>query len=126
MSSPSKKKDQNEVHAIQDLLQCGSSSAYLQKKAFYKTWTFDRSSTKCRGEIVYQTMHCSNRKIGKALRHKLVEWIMKNTNVREYPIARDILFITDAESRVKRRVPKLVFERSMRQLHNYIIASQDY
>ena len=51
---------------------------------------------------------------------------MKNTNVRESPIARDILFITDAESRVKRRVPKLVFECYMRQLHNDIIASQDY
>ena len=31
---------------------------------------------------------------------------MKNSNVREYPISHDTLLITDAESGVKRRVPK--------------------
>ena len=31
VSSPSNKKDQNEVHAIKDLLQCSRSSAYSQK-----------------------------------------------------------------------------------------------
>ena len=36
------------------------------------------------------------KKFSKALRHKLVEWIMKNSNVRELPIARDTLLITDA------------------------------
>ena len=51
---------------------------------------------------------------------------MKNSNVLESPIARDTLLITDAESRVKRRVPKLLLECSMRQLHNELIASPDY
>ena len=51
---------------------------------------------------------------------------MKNSNVCESPIARDNLLITDAESRVKRRVPKLLLECSMRQLHNELIASPDY
>ena len=43
----------------------------------------------------------------------------------ESPIARDTLIITYAESRVKRRVPKLLLECSIRQLHNDIIASPD-
>ena len=50
---------------------------------------------------------------------------MKNSNVRESPIACDILLITDAESEVKRRVPKLLPECSMQQFHNEIIASPD-
>ena len=45
--------------------------------------------------------------------------------MRESPIARDTLLITDAESRVKRRVTKLLLECSMRQLHNELIASPD-
>ena len=49
----------------------------------------------------------------------------KNSNVHESPIARDTLLITDAEYRVKRRLPKLLLECSMRQLHNDIIASTD-
>ena len=47
---------------------------------------------------------------------------MKNVNVCEYPIACDTLLIADAESRVKRRVPKLLLEHFMRQLHNDLIA----
>ena len=61
----------------------------------------------------------------KALRQKLVEWIIKNSNVLESPIARDTLLITDAESRVKRIVLKIFLECSMRQLHNEVIASSD-
>ena len=48
---------------------------------------------------------------------------MKNSNVREYPIARDTLIITDAEYRVKQRVPKLLLECSMRKFHNELIDS---
>ena len=50
---------------------------------------------------------------------------MKNSNVRESPISRDTLLITDAESRVKGRVPKLLLEYSMQQLHTELIASPD-
>ena len=57
-------------------------------------------------------MNCSNKTVIKALRQKLFEWIMKISNVREYPIARDTLLITYAESEVKRRVPKLLLECS--------------
>ena len=51
---------------------------------------------------------------------------MKFSNVCHYPITRDTLLIADAYSKVKRRVPKLLLECSMRQLHNELIASPDY
>ena len=50
---------------------------------------------------------------------------MKNSNVRQSPTTRDTLLIVDAYSKVKRRVPKLLLEFSMRQLHNELIASPD-
>ena len=75
--------------------------------------------------MVYQTMHCSNKKISKALRQEIVEWIMKNSNVCESSIAHDTLLITYAESGVKWRVTKLSLECSMRNFHNEIIASPD-
>ena len=50
---------------------------------------------------------------------------MKNSNVRQSPIIRNTLLIADADSKVKRRVPKLLLECSMRQLHNELIASPD-
>ena len=63
------------------------------------------------------------KKVRKALRQKLVKWIRKNSNVRESPIERDTLSITDAESGVKRSVPKLLLEYSMWHLHNELIDS---
>ena len=59
------------------------------------------------------------------MRQKLVQWILKNSNVHEYPIEHDTLPITDAESGIKRRVPKLLLECSMQQMHNELIASPD-
>ena len=65
------------------------------------------------------------KKVSKALRQELVDWIMKNSHVRQYPITCDTLLIADAYSKKKRRVPKLLLECSMRQLHNELIASPD-
>ena len=45
--------------------------------------------------------------------------------MREYQIARDTLLITNAESGVKQRVPKLLLKCSMRQFHNELIDSPD-
>ena len=50
---------------------------------------------------------------------------MKNSNVRQSPITRDTLLISYADTKVKRRVPKLLLECSMHQLHNELIASPD-
>ena len=41
VSYPSNKSDQNEVNTIKNLLQYSTSIAYLRKKGFYKTCTFD-------------------------------------------------------------------------------------
>ena len=50
---------------------------------------------------------------------------MKNSSVRQSPITCDTLLIADADSEVKHRVPKLLLECSMQQLHNELIASPD-
>ena len=78
-------------------------------------------------EVKWSIKPCivQTKKVSKALRQKLVEWIMKNSNVLESPIALDTLLITDAESKLKWRVPKLLLECSMPQFHNELIASPD-
>ena len=50
----------------------------------------------------------------------------ENSNVRESPIVRDTLLITDADYGVKKRVPKLLLGCSMQQFHNELIASPDF
>ena len=65
------------------------------------------------------------KKISKALRKETVDWIMTNSNVRQSPITCDTLLIADADTKVKRRVPKRLLECSMRQLHNELSASPD-
>ena len=50
---------------------------------------------------------------------------MKNSNVHQSPITRGTLLIANADSNVKCRVPKLLLECSMQQLHNELIASPD-
>ena len=78
VSSPSKKTDQYEVNAIQDLLQCSRSSAYRQRKT---------ASTK-HGHLIAQVKNTSvkwsikpcivrTKKISKALRKETVDWIIK-------------------------------------------------
>ena len=59
------------------------------------------------------------------MRQEIVDLIMKNSNVRQSPTNRDTLLIIDADYKVKRRVPKILLECSMRQLHNELIASTD-
>ena len=46
--------------------------------------------------MLYKTMHFSNKNASNTLRQKLFERIMKYQNVRESPILRDNLLITDA------------------------------
>ena len=65
------------------------------------------------------------KRVNKALRQEIVDWITKNSNVRQSPITRDTLLIADADTKAKRRVTKLLLECSLRQLHNELIASPD-
>ena len=94
VTSPTKKTDHNEVHIIRDLLQCSRSSAYRQLR---------KASTK-RGHLIAQVKNTSvkwssksfivrTKTISKALRLEIVDWIMKNSNVRQYPITRDTLHL---------------------------------
>ena len=92
---------------------------------FYKTWKFYFSSPQYKGEMFCQTMHCLNKKVSKALIQKLVERIMKKSNVNESPVNYDNLLIKDAEYGVKRRVLKILLECSMRNFNNKIITSLD-
>ena len=66
-----------------------------------------------------------NKTICMVLIKETVDQKMENCNVRQSPITRDTLIIADADTKVKRRVPNLLLECSMRQLHNEIIASPD-
>ena len=80
--SPSKKADQNGVHAINDLLQCSMPSADRR---------MEKDSTKCghlisqahNKEVKWYVKSCIvlTKNVIKALRHKLVECIMKHSNV---------------------------------------------
>ena len=77
----------------------------------------EKASTKC-GHLIAQVKNTSvkwsiktcivrTKTFSKALRKETVDWIMKNSNVRQSPITRDNLLIADADTKVKRRVPKL-------------------
>ena len=125
VSYPSKKADKK-VHAIKDLLQCIMSSAYCQKKASTKLGHLISQVQNTEVKWSIKTCIVRRKQFIKASRQKLVEWIMKNSNVRESPIACDTLLITDSESEVKRGVPKILLECSMRQLHNELISSPYY
>ena len=122
-TSPSKRKDHNEVNAIRDLLQCSRSSAYRQQR---------KASSK-RGHLIAQVKNTSvklsfkpcivrTKKISKALRKETVDWIMKILNVRQSPITCDTLLFADADTKVKHRVPKLLLECFVQQFHNELIA----
>ena len=114
------------MSTIRELLQCRRSSAYCQQK---------KASTK-RGHLISQVKNTSvkwsikprivrTKTISKALRNKTVDWIMKNSNMSQSPISHDTLLIADADTKVKCRVPTLLLECSMRQLHNDIINPPD-
>ncbi len=59
----------------------------------------------------------------EALIQKVVDWVLRNSNVRESPIARDSLLIDEDGEGIKTRVPKLLLECSVRELHNELISA---
>ena len=80
---------------------------------------FEKKASTKRGHLIAQVHNTEvkwsikplivrTKKVSKALRNKLVERIIKKSNLRESPIARDTLLIADADSEVKGRVPKLL------------------
>ena len=126
VTSPTKKMDHNEVHTITDLLQCSRSSAYCQRRtAFTKQEHLIAQVKNTSVKWSIKPRIVRTKKMGKSLRKEKFDWIMKNSNVCQSPITRDNLLIADADTKVKRRVPKRLLECSMRQLHNELIASPD-
>ena len=63
------------------------------------------------------------KKVDEALIQKVVDWVLRNSNVRESPIARDSLLIDEDGEGIKTRVPKLLLECSVRELHNELISA---
>jgi hypothetical protein len=125
-NSPSKNKNKHEVHGVQQLLQCSMSTAYRRRKALStKRAHLIAESTNTDVKWSVKPRAIRVKKVSKELRARLVQWILKNPNVRQSPITRDTLLIKDVETGVKRRVPKLLLECSMRQLHNELIATPD-
>eukprot|EP00978_Attheya_sp_CCMP212_P028595 scaffold99190_cov42-Attheya_sp.AAC.2 len=125
-NSPSKNKNKHEVHGVQQLLQCSRSTAYRRRKALStKRAHLIAESTNTDVKWSVKPRAIRVKKVSKELRARLVQWILKNPDVRQSPITRDTLLIKDVETGVKRRVPKLLLECSMRQLHNELIATPD-
>ena len=71
------------------------SSSYSQgKKASTKCVNFIAQVQNAEVKWSIKPFIVQTKKVSKALRQELVEWIMKISNVRESPIARDTLLIT--------------------------------
>ena len=108
VTSPTKKTDHNEVNAIKDLLQYRQQKAASTKRAHLITQVKNTA-------VKWSIKPCIARTktLSKVLRKETVDWIMKNSNVRQSLITRDTLLIADADSKVKLRLPKLLLECSM-------------
>eukprot|EP00978_Attheya_sp_CCMP212_P032035 scaffold123312_cov32-Attheya_sp.AAC.1 len=120
-------KDKHEVVGVQQLLKCSIATAYRRRKHLSTKRAHliaALNNTDVKWSIKPRGIHV--KKVSKDLRARLLQWIMKNPNVRQSPITtRDTLIIKDVETGVKRSVPKLLLECSMRQLHSEMIAPPD-
>jgi hypothetical protein len=59
------------------------------------------------------------------IREKLNEWILAHPHVIPSPITNDTLLIGDRNTGVTTRVPKLLIEISIRELHNDLLESPE-
>jgi hypothetical protein len=64
-------------------------------------------------------------KITPEIREKLNQWILGHPQVIQSPITNDTLLLPDRETGVVMRVPKLLIEISIRELHNDLIESPE-
>jgi hypothetical protein len=122
VSSPSK-KSKYDIGNIMRLTNRSRTTAYrLKKKLGAKCGTLmpERYNPKVKWSILPRTLR--PKKVSDELRAQVVEWILKNSNVCQSPIVNDTLLIRNTETGDKQRVPKLLLECSMRQLHNELLA----
>jgi hypothetical protein len=123
LSSPSK-KSKYDIDNIMRLTNRSRSTAYRWKTklgAKRGKLLSERYNPKVKWSILPRTLR--PKKVSDTLRALVVEWILKNSNVRQSPIVNDSLLIKNNETGQKERVPKLLLECSMRQLHNELLAS---
>eukprot|EP00978_Attheya_sp_CCMP212_P040503 scaffold221557_cov61-Attheya_sp.AAC.1 len=109
--SPMKNKDKHEVVGVQQLLKCSIATAYRRRKHLSTKRAHliaESNNTDVKWSIKSRGIRV--KKVSKDLRARLLQWIMKNPNVRQSPITRDTLIIKDVETGVKRSVPKLLLE----------------
>ena len=55
----------------------------------------------------------------------LYNWILQHTQVVKYPIANDCLKLSIDDQAEPQLVPKLLFQVSVRELHNSIVSSTE-
>ena len=124
--SPSQKRNVNDVYVFKDLLGCSLSTAYRRLDQAASTREHLKANIN-NNQVNWSQKPpiLRSKKVSNELRQQVVEWILKNNHVRESPIARDTLLISHTSSTIKQRVPKLLLECSMRQLHNELIASPE-
>eukprot|EP00978_Attheya_sp_CCMP212_P024273 scaffold76016_cov51-Attheya_sp.AAC.2 len=127
VNSPTTKRDKHEVAGVQHLLGCSLSAAYrcCRRELSTKRGYLRSESTNPNVKWAIKPRGVRVKKVSLDLRARLLQWIMKNPNVCQSPITRDTLIIKDVETGVKRSIPKLLLECSMRQLHNEMIAPPD-
>jgi hypothetical protein len=114
ISSPNN-KSKHDIRGIMSLTNRSRTTAYRYKKRLASkrgVLIAERSNPQVKWSILPRTIR--PKKVSEALRASVVEWILKNSNVRLSPIANDTLLIKDTETGVKRQVPKLLLECSIR------------
>jgi hypothetical protein len=119
----SKKESKQELEIIRSIYNCSLPTAYTKRRALVSKRGKLKSNINNK-DVKWSVKPCivRTKKVSDKLRLELTKWILKNANVRQSPIARDTLLIRDTLTQESRRVPKLLLECSMRQLHNELIA----
>eukprot|EP00978_Attheya_sp_CCMP212_P028013 scaffold95513_cov35-Attheya_sp.AAC.1 len=101
VSSPGKKASKHELDGIQSILGCSRNTAQ-----------------RTRHRVGAKRAH-----LQAVQDDKTVKWLLNRAfNIRESPIVRNTLLIDEDGNGVKTRVPKLLLECSVRELHNELIS----
>jgi hypothetical protein len=123
VSSPGKRATKHELDGIQSILGCSRNTAQRTrhrvsaKRARLQSVQDDKTV-----KWAVKPRIVRKKKVDDTLIQKVVDWILRNSNIRESPIVRDTLLVDDDGDGVKTRVPKLLLECSVRELHNELIA----
>eukprot|EP00978_Attheya_sp_CCMP212_P034636 scaffold146167_cov65-Attheya_sp.AAC.1 len=124
VSPPGKKGQKHKLKGIQSILGCSRSTAQCTRNrvsAKRAHLVLSMPTNKTVKWAVKPRIVCT-KKVDDALIQKVVAWVLRNSNIRESPIVRDTLLIAEDSDGVKTRVPKLLLECSVCELHNELIS----